>query len=48
MCSYNWTEQHPLLHTRAQSQAVCEQLGIRFGQEHTRGEATGASMGIGS
>jgi hypothetical protein len=30
MCTYNWTEQHPLLHTRAQAQAVCEQLGFRL------------------
>ena len=31
MCTYNWIEQHPLLHTRAQAQALCEQLGFRFG-----------------
>jgi hypothetical protein len=30
MCTYNWTEQHPLLYTRAQAQAVCEQLGFRL------------------
>ena len=30
MCTYNWIEQHPLLHTRAQAQAVCEQLGFRL------------------
>jgi len=30
MCTYNWNEQHPLLYTRAQAQAVCEQLGFRL------------------
>jgi hypothetical protein len=30
MSTYDWTEQHPLLHTRAQAQAVCEQLGFRL------------------
>src|SRR5215213_9937593 len=30
MCTYNWIEQHPLLYTRAQGQAVCEQLGFRL------------------
>jgi hypothetical protein len=30
MSAYNWLEQHPLLHTRAQAQALCEQLGFRI------------------
>jgi hypothetical protein len=30
MCTYNWTEQHPLLRSRAEAQVVCEQLGFRL------------------
>jgi hypothetical protein len=30
MCTYNWTEQHPLLRSRADAQAICEQLGFRL------------------
>jgi hypothetical protein len=30
MCTYDWIEQHPLLYTCAQAQAVCEQLGFRL------------------
>jgi hypothetical protein len=30
MSIYNWTEQHPLLLSRARAEAVCEQLGFRL------------------
>jgi hypothetical protein len=30
MSAYNWFEQHPLLHTRAQALALCEQVGFQF------------------
>jgi hypothetical protein len=59
MCSYNWTEQPPaetrvgdmVISLRSAQNGAATALTVLygfFGQEHTRGEAAGAGMGIGS